>query len=424
MNFELKKRVGAGGVRVYFLLPPDGVATGEDLAMLQALYSRDATSIEEASKRARTSKSGEFMHRFYVGYGHDSIGDLAKVTICIEGLSLFAAKAIQHDQLYDGQETSTRYIDFSRQPRWLNNEDALHLDLFTRIQENLLNFYTESLESQRSYMAGKFGLSLADPVEKRAANAAALDVLGGFLPIGLATNLSWVASIRTLNGRLNELRTWGFPDLTEAADLIEALFQEHFPKSFSLKNKLAGDQPSNPLTGTIPGELNTATFELMESWPEVSNVRWESLIDFRSWRDLARHRSVRQSIMFPTGAHGWECWYCEQLAPDLQDRGRELLEDHQEILDRHGNKPSYATPMAFRVPMTMVGPLDKFRYIIRLRTMQTVHPTARANMQLLASGLESCMYELGIKDRLVFNGEADWLVSGKRGAQTITEIAK
>jgi len=37
------------------------------------------------------------------------------MTLFVEGLSMLGAKAIQHSQLYSGQESSTRYIDFSQQ---------------------------------------------------------------------------------------------------------------------------------------------------------------------------------------------------------------------------------------------------------------------------------------------------------------------
>ena len=55
------------------------------------------------------------MSQFYVGYGHKSIGDCGSITIFIEGCSMLAAKAIQDTKLYNGQEASTRYIDFSQQ---------------------------------------------------------------------------------------------------------------------------------------------------------------------------------------------------------------------------------------------------------------------------------------------------------------------
>src|SRR3990172_7428114 len=88
----------------------------EDLAMLQALYSRSAASVMDHLEKVKATGSGKFMSQFYVGYGHKSIADCGSTTMFIEGVSLLAAKALQDWALYCGQETSTRYIEMSRQP--------------------------------------------------------------------------------------------------------------------------------------------------------------------------------------------------------------------------------------------------------------------------------------------------------------------
>ena len=72
-------------------------------------YSKDDLKILEEKG------ADDFMSKFYVGYGHKSIGDCGSCTIFIEGVSMLAAKAIQDSKLYNGQEASTRYIDFSNQ---------------------------------------------------------------------------------------------------------------------------------------------------------------------------------------------------------------------------------------------------------------------------------------------------------------------
>src|SRR3990172_488793 len=86
----------------------------EDVAMLQALYSRSAESVDVHLEKVKQSGSGKFMASYYVGYGHKSIADTGSTTLFIEDVSLLAAKAVQDWPLYNGQETSTRYIDMSR----------------------------------------------------------------------------------------------------------------------------------------------------------------------------------------------------------------------------------------------------------------------------------------------------------------------
>src|SRR3989338_1872863 len=87
----------------------------EDTAMMQALYSRSAASMAEHVEQVRKTGSGKFMEKYYVGYGHASIADCGSTTIFIEGVSMLVAKAVQDWPLYSGQETSSRYIDMSKQ---------------------------------------------------------------------------------------------------------------------------------------------------------------------------------------------------------------------------------------------------------------------------------------------------------------------
>ena len=63
----------------------------EDTAMMQALYSRSALSVEEHVKKVKASGSGKFMETFYVGYGHASIADCGSTTIFIEDVSMLVA---------------------------------------------------------------------------------------------------------------------------------------------------------------------------------------------------------------------------------------------------------------------------------------------------------------------------------------------
>ncbi|MBP9828132.1 hypothetical protein KBC55_03165, partial [Patescibacteria group bacterium] len=72
----------------------------EDSAMLQALYSRDPKSVLTHVSKVLESGSGKFMERYYVGYNHKSIGDCGSTTVCVEGISMLAAKALQDWRLY------------------------------------------------------------------------------------------------------------------------------------------------------------------------------------------------------------------------------------------------------------------------------------------------------------------------------------
>lgn len=110
----LFKKEASKGQWVYIVAPKTSLSA-EDLAMIQSLYSRDPQSILRHLLEVAQKGASRFMEQFYVNYNHESIGNCGNILIAYEGVSMLAAKAIQDSQLYNGQEASTRYIDFSGQ---------------------------------------------------------------------------------------------------------------------------------------------------------------------------------------------------------------------------------------------------------------------------------------------------------------------
>ena len=130
------------------------VIDAEATAMLQALHSRSAGGIQSHLQILAEKGADNFMSKFYVGYGHKSIGDCGTVTIFIEDVSFLVAKAIQDTKLYNGQETSTRYVDFSKQ-RFL---DPSNSEAGKTLQEQIRAFYIELLPALNQLFVKTFPL--------------------------------------------------------------------------------------------------------------------------------------------------------------------------------------------------------------------------------------------------------------------------
>jgi len=378
--------------RVLMLLPSEGEATAEDLAMIQALYSRDPRPIDDSLKMLKSTKSGDFMNKFYVGYGHDSIAECGSVVVAVENVPMPVAKAIQHYQLYRGQECSTRYLDFSMQPfSSFTNEGEVY-------QKELRKFYLNAMEPTTRHITELFRMDVSIPENLKAARAAAFDVLRGYLPCGAQTNLSWTVDLRSLNSRIADLRTFQpmFPDIKPVVDKLASLMKEAFPNSY----KEGAPEPPVFKKGCNPGVYTTA-------FKETAFVEWEGVIDFASWRDLQRHRSVVQTFPVISTDLGYEDFYVDMLPHELRTAAMILLDGAKDL----SVKDLYAVPMAYRVPFNIVGPLDKFRYILKLRTSQSVHPTLRKKMIALGG----CLSE---KILVEYNSNPEWVV-GRRGTQDI-----
>src|SRR5215831_8630260 len=86
----------------------------ETQAYAMAKYSRSSQGMLESIAELSEQRAAQFLETFYFQYGHRSIADLAHLAIALEHVSILAAIAIVHEQVWDGQERSTRYQNFSR----------------------------------------------------------------------------------------------------------------------------------------------------------------------------------------------------------------------------------------------------------------------------------------------------------------------
>ena len=136
-----------GGGEV-IVLDTGAVIDAEAEAMLQALHSRSTGGLRRHLMVLADKGADNFMEKFYVGYGHHSIGDCGDTTIFIEGISMPAVKAVQDNPLFRGQESSTRYLDFSQQPFI----DPTRTEKGEALLEKQRQFYIDAQEPTREYL--------------------------------------------------------------------------------------------------------------------------------------------------------------------------------------------------------------------------------------------------------------------------------
>src|SRR5919202_1999552 len=86
----------------------------ETQAYAMAKYSRSSQGMLESIAELSAQRAAQFLETFYFQYGHRSIADLAHLAIAFENVSILAAIALVDEQLWDGQERSTRYQSFNR----------------------------------------------------------------------------------------------------------------------------------------------------------------------------------------------------------------------------------------------------------------------------------------------------------------------
>lgn len=432
----------------------------EVLAMLQAFYSRSHLGVESriADLGTQEDRIKNSLKTYYLGYGHDSIGDCGWATLFIEDVSMLAAKAIQHHPLYNGQEKSTRYLNFQSpdpfyHPQPGRDDIAAYyqqwLELYQFIRHTLLLAYRQHVPQLESESTTAYENALA---------CATFDVCRGFLPAGTKTSLSWTSPLRIIREHSIELAHHPLLEVRELAHHILKTCHQRYPSTFaatdgqptpaSLYMELCARKERRMLySSMVPDELALLDFyrfdtegvkrdmigELQQrpagaALPRYINhygtITGSFWLDFGSFRDLQRHRNGTINIPEFRLESGFHPYYTEGIIKELflshdyewvmnqvYELWRQLF-NFQEIL--HEDDMQYLYPLGWRVPVQYTATLPQWVYMVKLRCKKTVHATLRDAMLQIADQLERRFsLDLGVD-----YGPSEW-VTRQRGMQTI-----
>lgn len=420
-------------------LPP------EDVAMLQALYSRDPRSVVVHLDTIRKNGSEKFMSNFYVGYGHKSIGDCGTVSLFVETISMLCAKAIQQWPLYNGQEASTRYLDMSVQPVM----NPLGTPEGEAVQKGWMALYVKTLAALIPALQKKFPLQDGEnpKVWEKAIKAKAFDIARSLLPAGCTTFVSWHTNLRQAADHLKELRHYPLAEVRSVAASITDKLKEKYPSSFSHKTypddeayvemvrKTITYADANITEFSVQSRLNIeeldayrdiiakrpAKSELPQELRMFGDIRFKFLLDFGSYRDLQRQRSMVHVTPLLTTHHGFHSWYVESFPEEIRTETLaeiERLRKAAEALPCSDEERQYYIAMGFKVACDLSCSLPAAVYIAELRSGQTVHSTLRGVAQKMGNWLKDNVPGLAMHHDITPD---EWTV--KRGTQDIVKKA-
>lgn len=425
----------------------------EATAMLQALYSRSAKSVETHTEKVKSRGSSKFMESYYVGYGHASIGDCGTTTVFVELVSLLACKAIQDNPIYSGQETSTRYIDFSKQPIINPVGNAAAKKIIT----DWIDFYYDAQSAVIADLKKKYPNVDGEKeiVWEKAIAAKAFDVLRGFLPAGVCSQVSWSTNLRQAQDNLLRMETHPLSEVREIAREIRAKLKAKYPASFSHKEYSdqreymeAASEFSNYIsckgeekeflaftyqTTINNNELEEKFLPIISNRPKycslprmiglLGNYSLKFCLDFGSFRDLQRHRNGYCPMPILTPDLGFNEWYLTQLPPNIRAKADKLIIENRNAVDSllaDGKVDIYTAqyyyPLGYNVPCHLIYDLPQMVYVAELRAGKTVHPTLRNVAHHMVRALRN------ESPKVVLHADmdtSDWDV--RRGLQDIIE---
>lgn len=439
------------------VLDPKKISDPEIEMMLMAFYSRSSKPIKERLDSLGSNEESikESLKKYYLGYGHKSIGDCGSASVFIEGVSMLAAKALESSPLFNGQETSSRYINFSQ----TKIKDPLYCK---EILNDWMEIY-DSLQEPISYwLQEKFPIqsTQSDSTYKSAISAKTFDITRCYLPAGIETQLGLKMTFSSLNDLLEKLNYHPLNEVRNISVEILGNLINQFPSSFQKFNHSSEKanflektaEKEFYLQGTPPwsqgldvcNDVNSLLFDYEYSVLTAKRPKGTMLpsylnkygtltikydLDFGSWRDIQRHRNTlsnRCSPLFHTGAFNKQ--YLQVLPKSLKEPTWDKLYSIYDKLHLLKQKiePSqkydlqYYHPLGSVVNAELVLTVPELFYILELRSSPSVHFTLRNQIHSIWNELKDTDFNL------VYNhiNEEESEFFYNRGLQTITKESK
>jgi len=169
-------------------------------------------------------RAEEFYERVLVGYGDDSVAELAGAHVAVEQTSTLAAKALEDSRIgLSPLEKSTRYVRFDRlglDGRYLYHRgpELAHPE-YERAADALFDAYSKLVEPATLAIRERFPQEEGetDRAWKSATRAKALDLLRGLLPAGTLTNLGLFGNGRAFEYLITKMAAHELPECRRLA---------------------------------------------------------------------------------------------------------------------------------------------------------------------------------------------------------------
>ena len=207
-------------------------------------------------------KAEEFYDRVLVGYGDDSVAELAGVHIAIEDISNIAVKFIQDARLgISPLEKSTRYVYFDKKDEkgnWLYIKEQRIMesnfaDDYIKTCDFLFETYSKLKDEVSSFVEEKYPQGEeSERAYKSTVRAKTCDLLRGLLPASTKTNMGAYGNGRAFEYLLAKMYSSDLVEIRVAAELMH-------------------DELSKVIPSFVKRANNAHGKELQQYWKEIRN---------------------------------------------------------------------------------------------------------------------------------------------------------
>jgi len=157
------------------------------------------------------NKAAEFLKKWWVDYGHNSLKDADRIRFAIEWVSQVFTKVIESPfpPLWDFQEKSTRYLNFWNDSLIFPDDvkNSTYWKEIISIQKELMNAYLKYMPKVKAVLEKNNVIKKEDfsshRVYENTLNAKTFDIMRYLLPTNVSTSLWASFSTRTLESHLS-----------------------------------------------------------------------------------------------------------------------------------------------------------------------------------------------------------------------------
>lgn len=243
-------------------------------------------------------RAEEFYERVLVGYGDDSVAELAGAHVAVEQVSTLAAKALEDSRIgISPLEKSTRYVRFDRpgpDGRFLYHRGAelRHPD-YEPAADALFATYSGLVEPVTNAVRQRFPQEEGetDRAWKSATRAKALDMLRGLLPAGTLTNVGLFGNGRAFEYLITKMAAH---ELAECQTLAVDLHRELSFVIPAFVRRALDERYGRPAAERM-ARVRAATARLAPRGPADAVPPQVRLIEF----DAEAERKVVAAALFP-----------------------------------------------------------------------------------------------------------------------------
>ena len=186
-----------------------------------------------------TKKAEEFYDRVLVGFGDDSIAELAGTHLAVEDVSIIATKVIEDSRIgLSPLEKSTRYVYFDkkRDEKWLYKREKTLMesefaDLYQETCDLCFQTYADLIPKISSFVMEREPKDekTSERAYKSSVRAKTCDILRGLLPASTLTNMGMFGNGRAFEYLLTKMCANDLAEMKELAAMMEGELHTAIP---------------------------------------------------------------------------------------------------------------------------------------------------------------------------------------------------